>query len=62
MVVLDRFYFTLINSLDIDEMQHDAASHQDLHCLLKNSICKGSQSPHSKPLKTVCNIADVGSI
>ena len=26
---------TLANSQDPDEMQHDAAFHQDLHCLLR---------------------------
>ena len=30
---------TLANSVDPDEMQHNAAFHQCLHCLLRNKEC-----------------------
>ena len=30
---------TLANSEDPDEMQHDAAFHQGLHCLLRTKQC-----------------------
>ena len=29
---------TLTNSEDLDEMQHNAAFHQDLHCLDENNL------------------------
>ena len=30
-----KIFFTFTNSVDPDEMQHDAAFHLDLHCLQK---------------------------
>ena len=34
---------TLANSEDPDEMQHNAAFHQGLHCLLKSKQCSGTE-------------------
>ena len=34
---------TLTNSKDQDEMQHDAAFHQDLHCLLRLKHPSGTE-------------------
>ena len=36
----------LANSNDPDEMQHDAAFHQDLHCLLKSKQPSGTDIHH----------------
>ena len=35
MAVLDRFYCSLANTEDPGEIQHNAAFHQGLHCLLR---------------------------
>ena len=37
-----KIIFTFTNSVDPDEMQHDAASHLDLHCLQMYSF-RGSR-------------------
>ena len=37
---------TLINSADLDEMQHNAAFHQHLHCLLRLKQSSGTEIHH----------------
>ena len=37
---------TLDNSEDQDEMQHNAAFHQGLHCLLRSKVPSGTDIPH----------------
>ena len=36
---------TLANSEDPDEMQHNAAFHQGLHCLLRFKQASGTENP-----------------
>ena len=38
---------TQINAADPDEMQHDAAFHQDLHCLLRLKQPSGTEVHHN---------------
>ena len=38
---------TLANSEDPDEMQHNAAFHQDLHCLLKLKQASRTEIHHN---------------
>ena len=37
---------TLANSVDPDEMQHNAAFHQGLHCLLRSKESSGTEIHH----------------
>ena len=37
---------TLANSVDPDEMQHTAAFHQGLHCLLRSKEPSGTEIHH----------------
>ena len=47
------FTGTLANSEDPDEMQHNAAFHQDLHCLLRSKQSLGTEIHYNShgPLK-----------
>ena len=46
---------TLANTEDLDEMQHDAAFHQGLHCLLRLKQPSGKEIHHD--LETVnCDV------
>ena len=38
---------TLANIKDPDEMQHNAAFHQDLHCLLRLNQSSGTEIHHN---------------
>ena len=39
---------TLENSVDPDEMQHNAAFHQGLHCLLRSKEPSGTEMHHEQ--------------
>ena len=43
---------TLANSEDPDEMQHNAAFHQDLHCLLRLKLPSGTEIHHNVETST----------
>ena len=47
---------TLPNSADPDEMQHAAAFHQDLHCLLKVKQYLGSEINHNLKNFYLCSL------
>ena len=44
-----KIFFTFTNSVDPDEMQHNAAFHQGLHCMQKYSF---SGFPNTKGVKS----------
>ena len=43
---------TLANSVDQDEMQHNAAFHQGLHCLLRLKQSSGTKTHHDLVMST----------
>ena len=43
---------TLVNSEDPDEMQHNAAFHQGLHCLLRLKQSSGTEIHHRWEMPT----------
>ena len=45
---------TLANNEDLDEMQHYAAFHQGLHCLLRLKRPSGTEIPHYLETSTYC--------
>ena len=53
---------TLANSEDLDEMQHEAAFHQGLHCLLRLKQPSGTDKHHSLENSTCDSINMYGKI